>query len=955
MKLQSYSKVITLTALGLGLTAAGAFYSLNEAQRNVNSDYQRQLDVTLKSTGSDLNHYVQRINSDYYQLINMSLTNVLSMDKTYYARDPLLSFFEKNIRSRSAYGEGEDLVFALDALTHFKVPYVSYNFKTKELKVNGAVSEKQEKRLLNARSQDGTRLTDAIKEKIALDRSFSIFYFGGDTWLCLKLYDRKTSSNYFVLDSYLSVLNKTAVNVKNIFSDIDPVMQGILKDDNVMIARRGQPIFKTGGFKLDLKIDPASLRRMVGVHVVDGQGNIIKNVSSIKEGQEAYILGTSYLSSISSYLVMQRPFDHYSKDDSFYTMAKTGLVSIALIFLLLIVLNAYRSGLSEQEKQNRLSRLLEKMQSLTPEEFHRMLAEAMDALAKHKAQQNSATAKGSAAPAADASGTESDAASTASAATAAPADSSAKADAAAVSADGAADKTQSDAQNTQSDDSGKASADARAADQSDAQTDSHSAEEKSKAAASDSSRTQDSQKDTDSAQSNDQAPADGGAPAAAEDAAAGAHAAGATATDGAEKATGSDDKADSQSEKAAAQSGTAKDADQDRDNSKAAETGNDQAQSQTRDGTPQDSSGQQAATAGASSAASTGSAAGAGAVAGADDAHGADHGDEPAALPELSEDDIAFIEDHMVNSFIAQSGVNRTSLEGAVVSQTFRLARHLESSCSNTVHELRESLKAEFKNRMNVYRMEGKFMAARSMLLSALPSEDAMPSSNYVDFAACTVPARELSGNFYTIKRLKAGNLAFIIGDCASSGVKAAYTVTVVNTLLEEALRNDMDPSQIMNYMNDRLCSMSRISPVSLFVGMISETTGNIISCNAGHCCPVIIDRKRPRFICSENDKRLGTDRNMTFDTIKCSLSRDDMILLYTRGVINVRNAQDNVFGLERLMEHCMSGRSLRADELVINVLNDIKMHKGKRPFREDVSLICLKQLLTDLRTPAAD
>ena len=953
MKLQSYSKVITLTALGLGLTAAGAFYSLNEAQRNVNSDYQRQLDVTLKSTGSDLNHYVQRINSDYYQLINMSLTNVLSMDKTFYARDPLLSFFEKNIRSRSAYGEGEDLVFALDALTHFKVPYVSYNFKTKELKVNGAVSEKQEKRLLNARSQDGTRLTDAIKEKIALDRSFSIFYFGGDTWLCLKLYDRKTSSNYFVLDSYLSVLNKTAVNVKNIFSDIDPVMQGILKDDNVMIARRGQPIFKTGGFKLDLKIDPASLRRMVGVHVVDGQGNIIKNVSSIKEGQEAYILGTSYLSSISSYLVMQRPFDHYSKDDSFYTMAKTGLVSIALIFLLLIVLNAYRSGLSEQEKQNRLSRLLEKMQSLTPEEFHRMLAEAMDALAKHKAQQNSATAKGSAAPAADASGTESDAASTASAATAAPADSSAKADAAAVSADGAADKTQSDAQNTQSDDSGKASSDARAADQSDAQTDSQSAEEKSKAAASDSSRTQDSQKDTDSAQSNDQAPADGAAPAAGAADAASAAAAGAAATDGAEKAMGSDDKADSQSEKAAAQSGTAKDADQDRDNSKAAETGNDQAQSQTRDGTPQDSSGQQAAAAGASSAASTGSAAGAGA--GADDAHGADHGDEPAALPELSEDDIAFIEDHMVNSFIAQSGVNRTSLEGAVVSQTFRLARHLESSCSNTVHELRESLKAEFKNRMNVYRMEGKFMAARSMLLSALPSEDAMPSSNYVDFAACTVPARELSGNFYTIKRLKAGNLAFIIGDCASSGVKAAYTVTVVNTLLEEALRNDMDPSQIMNYMNDRLCSMSRISPVSLFVGMISETTGNIISCNAGHCCPVIIDRKRPRFICSENDKRLGTDRNMTFDTIKCSLSRDDMILLYTRGVINVRNAQDNVFGLERLMEHCMSGRSLRADELVINVLNDIKMHKGKRPFREDVSLICLKQLLTDLRTPAAD
>ena len=69
------------------------------------------------------------------------------------------------------------------------------------------------------------------------------------------------------------------------------------------------------------------------------------------------------------------------------------------------------------------------------------------------------------------------------------------------------------------------------------------------------------------------------------------------------------------------------------------------------------------------------------------------------------------------------------------------------------------------------------------------------------------------------------------------------------------------------------------------------------------------------------------------------------MVMLYSKGILNVKNAAGEIFGMDRLLDHCVGANALQADELVIKILNDIKQHKGKRPFREDVSLICLKQL----------
>lgn len=802
MKLQACSKIITLTALGFTLTAAGAFYALNQAQQNLMASYQQNLEQHLDSVGADLQHYVQRINGDYYQLINQSLSNILSLDQSYYQKDPLLAFFDHNIRTHSAYSSGENLRLALDSLAYFKIPYISHDFKSGKTEVHGLDDSDRASNLLEAIAQDGTKVSEQISKRPALEHGFSIFFSGSDFLIGLKIYDRAEDRNYYVLTSYLNVLNNTVANIKYVFADIDPMIAGILEGDAVKIVRHGTTIFATKEFTLELDAGTDNLRKLVGVHLIDEQGQLIADPTTVKPTDNAAVVATSYLRSINSYLMVQRPFDLYAPDFKYLHWAQGLIIALSALFFALILRRLLKEGNVTKHHQEDVDHLIKKIDGITTNSFKLSLTHALAQL-RTKPQDSPQEATQSA-------------------------DKNAAPEAA---QDGAQAAVPAEAESTAE------------------------------------------SKDTTNAAETNMAPAP--------------------------------------STEQAPESASAQDADH--------------AKKPAASARPEVS--EQSASANSAAAKD-------------------EHGEEAATLDdseeriELSAAERDAIDQQLLKELLAGEAFDEHSAVGRIMSSSLKVARELTQDYHNEIC----TLKDEFKGRIGVYRKEGQFMAARQMLLSALPQEDAMPSSNFVDFAAFSVPARELSGNFYTIKRLDEDNLAFVMGDCATTGIKAAYTVAVVNVLVEEALKLDLDPPHVMAYLNERLCEIPNISTVALFIGMISEKTGNIIAANAGHAVPLYVDDQGAHFIAEPNEQRLGLSKDQEFDLLKCFMANDDMLVLYSNGIIQVKNAQGEDFGMERLIGHCDTARAQRADELVIKILNDLKQHKGKRPFRQDVSLICLKQ-----------
>lgn len=850
MKLQACSKIITLSALGFTLTAAGAFYALNQAQQSIMASYQQNLEQHLDSVGADLNHYVQRINGDYYQLINQSLSNILALDQSYYQKDPLLAFFDHNIRTPSAYSSGQNLRYALDALAYFKIPYISHDFKSGKTQVHGLEDSTMATNLLKAKAQDGTQVVDQIAKRPALEHGFSIFFSGSDFLIGLKLYDRLEDRNYYVLTSYLNVLNNTVANIKYVFADIDPMIAGILQGDAVKIVRHGTTIFATDEFKLELDTSTDNLRKLVGVHLISPAGTEIDNPSALKPTDPVSIVATSYLRSINSYLIIERPFDLYAPDFKYLHWAQGLIIAFSALFLLLILRKLLKEGKQARHQQYDIDHLIKKLESIDAPAFKHNFAHALSALQgktlalSAPSSVEPATKEAMPTPAPQESATP---------------DSAQQA------------KSQAEPKAIASADKTALSADQALL-----------TAEAARAPAPQSVTTSDATS----------------APAAEMPAAQATE----TTADGAlERSAAHQD---------AATPATTQDAPLE------------QTQAEPKGEEPhsgENHSGEQHQ---------------------GDNHHGDNHDEGSAERIELNRAQSQALDEKLLQELLQGEAFDEHSALGRLLGSSLKLARELTINYHNEIC----SLKDEFKGRIGQYRKEGQFMAARQMLLAALPREEAMPSSNYVDFAAFTVPARELSGNFYSIKRLDENNLAFVMGDCAASGIKAAYTVAVVNVLVEEALKLDLDPPHVMAYLNERLCELPNISSVALFIGMISEKTGNIIAANAGHAVPICVDDQGPRFIAERNELRLGVNKELQFDLLKCFMANDDMLVLYSNGIIQVKNAQGELFGMGRFLAHCDNARALRADELVIKILNDLKQHKGKRPFRQDVSLICLKQ-----------
>lgn len=1029
VKLQACSKIVSLVVLGFTLTSGVAYYALEEQEKNLIEQTHTRLNSHLKSFGQESALYTKRVNDEYYDLVNTSLTQILALGSDYYKLDPLLSFYQSNLRQPSAYSSGEALEEALDALSYFRIPFVSYDFKTKELTVHNAQNDKHQERILKIHDKYDQPITELIAQKPYLNQSFNIMYFGSGTYLCLKIYDQEHQRNYYVLSSYLTTLENIRLDVKNIFSDLTPLMHQILDEQAVMIVRRNTPIFKTDNFDLNLDLENIDLKEIRGISLVDDHGNILTDLSNVPTDRQVSLLSVSYLKSINSFMLMQTPYNVLYPNQQNSMLLKAATIGTGAVFAILLVLMTLKLRRNIKKQQHNLSNFSDNLNSLTFQNYMSLYDQARAEAHKQLTEYQHSRLEAKEAALAEAK-------EQLIAKLRAEKAEQARLEAARLEAEKEAelDKLNSSENSTQGEDEDKAFAQKEcsesdtkvekvlelpetSAETSSENTNAESGDEISpKSAKARRKERRNKRKNRNKAQNIESSEEDSGDKVSASNEAVLLPQSGTVSLDKDEykdpsltldktKAS-SQEPANLQVKPTAQQDvslGTKEEKDtvsnldavrddilpppgatepvpaQDGPNldnlnlanitiaeamaMHAAATGEQLVLPDQDQQDKQDESADKASSLAqenslkqenASDSASTEE------QLDKDKQEEEDFEIDQATLeamidPKLLKDDESLMNEHelttelMLQAFfkrLPQDTEEQPKLETQVLQSLFKVLEGLNTEYTNKTEQTIEQARADLKSRIPLYRKEGKCLATRQVLLSALPDENAMPESNFVDFAAFTVPARDLSGNFYTLKRIDDDNLVFIMGDCDATGVKAAYTVAVVTTMLQEALKLFQSPCEILDYINQRLCATSQVSPVAMFVGIISEKTGNVIAANAGHCVPLLIDDQGPHFVDETASDKLGITPDQSFTQIKWYQANDDMVILYSQGILNVRNAEDQIFGMPRLLEHCTATNNLRADEMVIRILNDLKEHKGKRPFRQDVSLICLKQLL---------
>lgn len=219
------------------------------------------------------------------------------------------------------------------------------------------------------------------------------------------------------------------------------------------------------------------------------------------------------------------------------------------------------------------------------------------------------------------------------------------------------------------------------------------------------------------------------------------------------------------------------------------------------------------------------------------------------------------------------------------------------------------------------------------------------PRRNDVDIYAALIPAKEVGGDLYDYFFVDDDILAFTIGDVSGKGVPASLLMAITRTLFRSRTQKNMQANEIVEAINADLCLDNENSMfVTFFLGLINLKTGMMTYCNAGHNYPYIL-RRSGSMECL--DQTHGTplglfqDRKYGIDTV--SIQREDCLVLYTDGVTEAMDVENELFGDDRLMELLDNkAHNYKVSNVTRMILNEVSRFSGDAEQSDDITILVI-------------
>jgi len=236
--------------------------------------------------------------------------------------------------------------------------------------------------------------------------------------------------------------------------------------------------------------------------------------------------------------------------------------------------------------------------------------------------------------------------------------------------------------------------------------------------------------------------------------------------------------------------------------------------------------------------------------------------------------------------------------------------------------------------------LERQVQVAAQVQQRMIPSHP--PTIAGIDLAAVYVPCYELGGDFYDFIELPNDNLGLAIADVSGKGVPASLTMAAVRAALRAQIDNVYNLNEAINRINVTVCRDSEIGEfVTLFYGVLDAKTRRFTYCNAGHP-PGLVLRDGKIIELSSNNMVLGVDRDERYTQSLMDLRRGDILLLYTDGLTDAMNFDQQTFGRQRLTEAFREGGTT-ADVVAQNILWHMRRFAGLTRRTDDVTMIVVK------------
>ena len=254
------------------------------------------------------------------------------------------------------------------------------------------------------------------------------------------------------------------------------------------------------------------------------------------------------------------------------------------------------------------------------------------------------------------------------------------------------------------------------------------------------------------------------------------------------------------------------------------------------------------------------------------------------------------------------------------------------SAAANQIAVAIENLRFEHQER--------EFEKAREIQEALLPGR--IPQAPGIQIAGAWQPARAVGGDYYDVLELGKGRLALVIADVSGKGIPAALLMSNVQASVKTLAYESTAPKDLCERVNRVISSNTSVGQfITFFYGVLDTRTMTLAYSNAGHLPPILWHASGAVERLDAGGLILGVSNSAVYEQGEVALEPGDRLLLFTDGLSEAFNGEDEEFGEERLAALVAASEGATAEEIGRRVLRAVAEFSDNN-FHDDATLIAV-------------
>ncbi|MFA5222632.1 MAG: SpoIIE family protein phosphatase [Methanoregula sp.] len=254
----------------------------------------------------------------------------------------------------------------------------------------------------------------------------------------------------------------------------------------------------------------------------------------------------------------------------------------------------------------------------------------------------------------------------------------------------------------------------------------------------------------------------------------------------------------------------------------------------------------------------------------------------------------------------------------------------------------KEKLEAEMA------RKNAELQIAAEIQKNFLPEH--IPRTEGFDIAAKSIPAKEVGGDFFDVIPLEvmpisSSRTGIMIADVSGKGVPAALFMALSRIVVRVTAKWFKKPSEVISFANPIIAENSKTGMfVTLFYGIIDNETHSLTYVNAGHNPPLVLRKKTGEIEeLPLTGTAVGAMEDAKYTQEKIPLAPGDVMVLYTDGITEAINEQEEMFDVPRLIETIRKNGDSSSQEIADEIIRSVFAFCGTQPQFDDITLMVVK------------